>query len=110
MIKIISTFLLIIMFAVFMPLLPKPVATTTTFEPVEFGACPSGTYRVRKHTRKKTKLVNSLIAGGVGAAIGGGIGGGRGALIGLGSGAGGYLAYRFIRDERGRCVRRYVRG
>ena len=31
-----------------------------------------------------------------------------GALIGLGSGAGGYLVYRYVRDRRGRCVQRYV--
>ena len=76
----------------------------------EFKPCPRGTYRVRRNTRTKKKLVNALIAGGVGAAIGGGIGGGRGALIGAGAGSGGYLTYRYVRDKRGRCVPRYVRG
>lgn len=71
--------------------------------------CRAGTFRVRKNTRTKKKLVNSLIAGGIGAAVGGGIGGGRGALIGLGSGAGGYLIYRYVRDRKGRCVPRLVR-
>ena len=72
--------------------------------------CPRGTYKVRRNTRTKKKLVNSLIAGGIGTAIGAGIGGGRGALIGAGSGAGGYLVYRYVRDRRGKCVPRYVRG
>ncbi len=74
------------------------------------AACPRGTYRVRRNTRTKKKLLNALIASGIGAAIGGGVGGGRGALIGAGSGAGGYIVYRYIRDRRGRCVPRYVRG
>ena len=72
------------------------------------AACPRGTYKVRKHTRTKKKVVNSLIAGGVGAAVGGGLGGGRGALLGAGVGAGSYLTYRYVQDRRGRCVRRYL--
>ena len=110
--KTISTLLIAIMFAVFMPLMPTTTAAvaTATVESAEFKPCPSGTYRVRRNTSKGKKIVHSLIAGGVGAAIGGGIGGKRGALIGLGSGAGGYLVYRYIKDSRGRCVQRYVRG
>jgi uncharacterized protein YcfJ len=127
--KTISTFILLSMFTLFTPLMQTAAAATVddmefadfyeladSYEYAGTGSttalkpCPSGTYRVRKNTRKKTKIVNSLIAGGVGAAIGGGIGGGRGALIGLGSGAGGYLVYRYVRDSRGRCVPRYVRG
>jgi len=71
-----------------------------------YSACPRGTVKVRKHTRTKKKVVNSLIAGGVGAAVGGGLGGGRGALLGAGIGAGSYLTYRYVRDRRGRCVLR----
>lgn len=70
--------------------------------------CPGGTYRVRRNTKTKKKIVNSLIAGGIGAAVGGGLGGGRGALLGLGAGSGGYLVYRYVRDRKGRCVPRYV--
>jgi hypothetical protein len=69
--------------------------------------CPAGTFRVRRNTRTKKKVINSLIAGGIGTAIGAGVGGKRGALIGAGSGAGGYLVYRYVRDRRGRCVRSY---
>jgi hypothetical protein len=69
--------------------------------------CPSGTFRVRRRTSTKKRVVNSLIAGGIGTAIGAGVGGKRGALIGAGSGAGGYLVYRYVRDRRGRCVRSY---
>lgn len=98
----------------FIPTMPAAAATPIgpegSYEYVETGGCPAGTYRVRRHTRKKKKFINSAIAGGIGAAIGGGIGGGRGALIGLGSGAGGYLVYRYVRDRKGRCVRRYSRG
>lgn len=110
--KTISILLIAIMFAVFMPLMPTATAAATAaaVEPAEFKPCPSGTYRVRRNTRKGKKIVGSLVAGGIGAAIGGGIGGGRGALIGLGSGAGGYLVYRYVKDRRGRCVQRYVRG
>ncbi len=111
--RTISTLLIAIMFAVFMPLMPSvsaAVATPIAVEPAEFKPCPSGTYRVRRNTKKGKKIVHSLIAGGIGAAIGGGIGGGRGALIGLGSGAGGFLVYRYVKDRRGRCVQRYVRG
>lgn len=110
--KTISTLLIALMFAVFMPITPAAASTVTAtvVEPMEYSPCPSGTYRVKKRTRKGKKIINSLIAGGIGAAIGGGIGGGRGALIGLGSGAGGYLVYRYVKDSRGRCVQRYVRG
>jgi hypothetical protein len=109
-----------------MPSAPRPVAAAPFGDPKvefdsdallneflygsEFKPCPRGTYRVSRHTKTKKKLVNALIAGGVGAAIGGGIGGGRGALIGAGAGSGGYLTYRYVRDKRGRCVPRYVRG
>ena len=77
------------------------------FDPAfaEAAACPRGTFRVRKHTRTKKKVIHSAIAGGAGAIVGGLIGGGRGALIGAGAGAGGYLTYRYVKDRRGRCVR-----
>ena len=115
--KIISTFLLISVFALLMPEMPAatvaaslPVAVTPA-DPIEVGGgCPAGTYRVRKNTKRGRRLTNALIAGGIGAAVGGGLGGGRGALLGAGSGAGGYLVYRYVKDRRGRCVRRYVRG
>lgn len=124
--KIISTFLLLSMFAL-TPVMPAvAVAASLPVEPsdagladfyelaepselAEFRPCRRGTFRVRRNTRTKKKLVNSLIAGGIGTAIGAGIGGKRGALIGAGSGAGGYLVYRYVRDRRGRCVPRYVR-
>ncbi|HRI05045.1 MAG TPA: hypothetical protein PLL77_15015 [Pyrinomonadaceae bacterium] len=110
--KTISTLLIAIIFAVFMPSITNTAAATTPIavESAESKPCPNGTYRVRNTTSNRKKLVHSLIAGGVGAAIGGGIGGGRGALIGLGSGAGGYLVFRYVKDRRGRCVQRYVRG
>jgi hypothetical protein len=114
--KIISTFMMVIVFALFMPSMPTPTSAAslpvavTAAEPAEFGPCPAGTYRVRKNTKRGRRLTNALIAGGIGAAIGGGIGGKRGALLGLGSGAGGYLVYRYVKDRRGRCVQRYVRG
>ncbi len=72
--------------------------------------CPRGTIRVRRNTSQGKRIVNALIAGGIGAAIGGGLRGGRGALVGLGVGSGGYLVYRYVRDRRGHCVPRYVRG
>jgi len=110
--KTISTFLVMSTFAV-MPLMPTPVAAASvpvglsTAESAAFAPCRRGTFRVRRRTSTKKKVVGSLVTGGIGAAIGGGIGGKRGALIGLGSGAGGYLVYRYVRDRRGRCVRRY---
>jgi hypothetical protein len=113
--KIITTFLMVSTFALVPVMTERATAAPAPMDParaesVAFKPCPAGTYRVRRNTRTKKKLVNALIAGGVGAAIGGGIGGGRGALIGLGSGSGGYLVYRYVRDRRGRCVPRYVRG
>jgi len=112
MIKPISTFLLVSTFAVtpFMPV--SAVAAPLPFVPTEaessaLGPCRAGTFRVRRRTSTKRKVVGSLVTGGIGAAIGGGIGGKRGALIGVGSGAGGYLVYSYVRDRRGRCVRRY---
>ncbi|MBK7394509.1 MAG: hypothetical protein IPI64_14645 [Chloracidobacterium sp.] len=110
--KTISILLIAIMFAVFMPFMPTATAAaaTTAVESGEFKPCPGGTYRVRRNSKRGRTLVNALIAGGIGTAIGAGIGGKRGALIGLGSGAGGYLVYRWVRDRRGRCVQRYVRG
>ena len=114
--KTISTFLMISIIALFVPLMPAPTAAATL--PVlgaavvftDFKPCPSGTHRVRRNTRTGKKVLHSLIAGGIGAAIGGGIGGKRGALIGGGSGAGGYLVYRYVKDKKGRCVAHYVRG
>lgn len=114
--KIISTFLMAIVFAVFMPTMPAPAAAAplpvevSGIEAAEFGGCPAGTYRVRKNTKRGRRLTNALIAGGIGTLIGAGIGGKRGALLGAGSGAGGYLVYRYVKDRRGRCVPRYVRG
>jgi len=94
---------------------PTPAATNRQFafedffafnpEFIEYGVCPRGTFRVRKHTRTKKKLLNTALATGVGTALGAGIGGKRGALLGAGVGAGGYLTYRYIKDRRGRCVR-----
>lgn len=133
----ISTFLLVTMFALFAPDMPTTSAASMPVESADSAItdlyafdesillaepvlaatsaiaakpCRRGTFRVRRNTSKGKKIAHSLIAGGIGAAIGGGIGGGRGALIGLGSGAGGYLVYRYVKDNRGRCVARYVRG
>ena len=80
-------------------------------EPVASAAvapCRQGTIRVRSRMSTKKKLLHSAVAGGIGAAIGAGVGGKRGAAIGVGSGAGGYLLYRYVKDRRGNCVRRYV--
>ena len=80
-------------------------------DPAEFAAikpCRAGTIRVRNTMSTRKKLLHSAVAGGIGAAIGAGIGGKRGALLGVGSGAGGYLLYRYVKDRRGNCVRRYV--
>lgn len=112
--KIVSTFLLASLFT-FLPLTPVQTAAAPMPSEAEMAAtaikpCPRGTYRVRKSTRLGKRIRNAAIAAGIGAAIGGGIGGGRGALVGLGSGAGGYFVYRYVRDRRGRCVPRYVRG
>ena len=134
--KTISTFLLAAMFAFFAPIMPSTsaaalsadaseaefadfLALDESYELAEAGfagnsatalrPCRSGTYRVRSRTSTKKKVVGSLVAGGIGTAIGAGIGGKRGALIGLGSGAGGFLVYRYVKDKRGRCVRSYVR-
>lgn len=79
-----------------------------TAEPAAIKPCRAGTFRVRSRMSTKKKLLHSAVAGGIGAALGGGIGGKRGALIGLGSGAGGYLLYRYVKDRNGRCVPRYV--
>ncbi|MFN2502206.1 MAG: hypothetical protein ABR530_09355 [Pyrinomonadaceae bacterium] len=119
--KIVSTFLLMSMFTL-VPSMPTALAATEPSEGIidmfeaatfEFGEaiapCPAGTFRVRRSTRTKKKLLNAALATGIGAAIGGGVGGGRGALLGAGTGAGGYLTYRYIRDRRGRCVRSYRR-
>jgi hypothetical protein len=115
--QIISTFLMMAMFAM-VAILPAPTmaASATTVSNAEYaesGAirpCPAGYRRVRASSVKRsTRLWNTLIASGIGAAIGGGIGGGRGALIGAGSGAGGYIVYRYVKDRHGRCVERYVR-
>lgn len=124
--KTISTFLLMSAVSLFVPTVPAAAASSIgsvsiaeatdglyafedlfVFEPEfnEFAGCPRGTFRVRKSTRTKKKLLNSAISGGIGAAIGGGLGGGRGALLGAGIGAGSYLTYRYIKDRRGRCVR-----
>lgn len=109
--KTISTFLLVSTFAM-VPMMPNSITAAplpvgpVEAESSEFKPCPRGTVKVRRRTSTKRKVVGSLVTGGIGAAIGGGIGGKRGALIGVGSGAGGYLLYRYVRDRRGRCVLR----
>jgi len=129
--KIISTFLLMTSVTLFAPVLPATAASAANAEPgadttdrifafenffafdpefIEYGNCPRGTVRVRKHTRTKKKLLNTALSTGVGTALGAGIGGKRGALLGAGVGAGGYLTYRYIKDRHGRCVRVRVRG
>jgi hypothetical protein len=122
--KFISTFMIIASGTLFIPALPATAAASLdtatadthrqfefenffAFNPefIDYGGCPRGTFRVRKHTRTKKKLLNTALATGVGTALGAGIGGGRGALLGAGIGAGGYLTYRYVKDRRGRCVR-----
>ena len=116
--RIVATFLLLSTFTI-VPSMPAAAETGDVIDEliimeVETGSgagafkpCPAGTFKVRRHTRTKKKLLNAAITSGIGAAIGAGVGGGRGALLGAGAGAGGYLTYRYIRDRRGRCVRRY---
>ena len=113
--QLISTFLMVIVFALFVPVMPPTAAAVPpdgnyTYDFTDYKPCPSGTHRVRRNTKTGKKVLHSLIAGGIGAAIGGGIGGKRGALIGGGTGAGGYLVYRYVKDKNGRCVQHYVRG
>lgn len=129
--KLISTFLIASAF-VFTSVLPASASTVSEetwdtgfeefydsegyFELVEPAAasaaaikpCRRGTIRVRNTMSTRKKLLHSAVAGGIGAAIGAGVGGKRGAAIGVGSGAGGYLLYRYVKDRKGRCVRRYV--
>jgi hypothetical protein len=113
--KTFSTILLTSMFALVMPLMPtgsvaaSPPAVAASSSAV-IAPCRRGTYRVRRNTPRGRKLTNALIAGGIGAAVGGGLKGGRGALVGAGTASGGYLVYRYVKDKRGRCVPRYVRG
>ena len=83
------------------------VETAGRGEAAAFTPCPRGTFKVRRKTSTKKKLLNAAITSGIGAAIGAGVGGKRGAAIGAGGGAAGYLTYRYIRDRRGRCVKRY---
>lgn len=87
----------------------EPIFTESSGMPAVVKPCPRGTFRVRRRTSTKKKLLNAAVSSGVGAAIGAGVGGKRGAALGAGVGAGGYLTYRFVRDRRGRCVRRYIR-
>lgn len=114
--KTISTLLIIAMCALFVPETPYGTADAAIMSSAGSASssairpCPRGTFRVRKNTKKGTRILNAALAAGVGAAIGGGIGGGRGALLGAGTGSGGYLIYRYVKDRRGRCVPRYVRG
>lgn len=114
--NIVTTFLTICILAL-VSTMPTSAGTVSDLNmaPASAGSgeaikpCPRGTYRVRRNTSTGKKLLNAALASGVGAALGGGIGGGRGALVGAGTGAGGYLTYRYVRDRRGRCVRRVVR-
>ena len=112
--RIISMFLIIGTFAAVL-LMPSSAMASGCAEVVGTTAagvarpCPRGTFRVRRNTRTRKKLLNAAVSGGIGAAIGAGLGGKRGAALGAGSGAGGYLVYRYVRDRRGRCVRSYVR-
>jgi hypothetical protein len=118
--KIITTFLMITMMAITMPLMATTAsaatAATAVVESYESGIAPcygGRVYRVRKNNvyNRNRKLFNTLIAGGAGAVVGSLVDGKRGALIGAGAGAGGYLLYRYVRNRRtGRCERVYLRG
>ena len=107
------------MMAITMPLMgtqaSAATAATAVSESYESGVAPcygGRVYRVRRNTlyNRNRKLFNTLIAGGAGAVLGSIVDGKRGALIGAGAGGGGYLLYRYVRDRRGRCVPRYIRG
>ena len=117
--KIVAIFLLLSTFTI-APSMPVSAAGTTDMmdefvlmdmEMVSgagtFKPCPVGTFRVRRKISTKKKLLNTAISTGIGAAIGAGVGGKRGAAIGAGGGAASYLTYRYIRDRKGRCVKRY---
>ena len=116
--KIITTFLMITMMAITMPLMATQASAATATaiaESSESGLRPcygGRVYRVRRNNvyNRNRKLFNTLIAGGAGAVLGSVFDGKRGALIGAGAGAGGYLLYRYVRDRRGRCQRVYLRG
>lgn len=114
--KTVSILLVIAMCALFVPETPLGTADAAITSSAGIASssairpCRRGTFRVRKNTKKGTRILNAALAAGVGAAVGGGLGGGRGALLGAGTGSGGYLIYRYVKDRRGRCVPRYVRG
>jgi hypothetical protein len=113
--KIISTIMLLSLFAFMVPLMPLEVnAGTTAIEAGSTVMAPCRTGRVyreraRNVYQRNRKLFNTLIAAGIGTAVGSIVDGKRGALIGAGAGGGGYLLYRYVKDRRGRCRKVYVR-
>lgn len=111
--KVISTFLMVAMMAIMMPLMASQASAATAAAESGIRPCYGGRvyreYRRGNVYQRNKKLFNTIIAAGVGTVIGSIVDGKRGALIGAGAGAGGYLLYKYIRDERGNCRKVYVR-
>ena len=99
--KYITTFLMMAMIAVIIPL-----AATTTNAQTRRYYTNSRTYTTRTYQRpsyykRHRNVINMAIGTGAGALLGGLIGGKKGALIGLAAGAGGSALYTYkIKPKR----------
>lgn len=91
--KIITTFMMMAMFAVMIPLMSTSVNAQTRY--YRNRTTYSTTYERPSFYRRHRNLINIAVGTGAGALLGGLIGGKKGALIGLAAGAGGSALYSY---------------
>ena len=91
--KIITTFMMMAMFAVMIPLMSTSVNAQTRY--YRNRTTYSTTYNRPSFYRRHRNVINMGIGTAAGALLGGLIGGKKGALIGLAAGAGGSALYTY---------------
>jgi len=99
--KFITTFMMVAMMAVMVPLMSTSADAQTRRYYRNGRAYTTRTYKRPSFYRRHRNLINIAIGTGAGALLGGLIGGKKGALIGTAAGAGGSALYTYkIRPKR----------
>jgi len=103
--KIITTFMMVAMMAVMVPMMSSSVNAQTRYRTRSYA---STTYQKPSFYKRHRNLINIAIGTGAGALIGGLIGGKKGALIGTAAGAGGSALYTYkLNPKTNRYYRAY---
>ncbi|MEO8647636.1 MAG: hypothetical protein ABI539_00580 [Acidobacteriota bacterium] len=103
--KIISTFMMVAMMAVMVPLMSSS-ADAQTRRTIRSRTYATTTYKKPSYYSRHRNLINMAIGTGAGALLGGLIGGKKGALLGTAMGAGGTALYTYKFNPK---TKRYYR-